>query len=185
MNALMLLLAIHGTTAMPVAAHTGPQVFAELRQLVGDWQGVGARQSLKVSYRMTANDTVLVETWTMSATRESMTLYALDGKELLATHYCPQGNQPRLRFTGVATDGRYQFAFKDASNLQNQQAEHQHAMWVKLDHVPGSAAGASRINRFSRGEIYLANTKQALSGDEIDDVVQFERVIGTKPGETH
>jgi hypothetical protein len=124
---------------------------------------------------------VLVETWTMSATSESMTLYALDGEELLATHFCPQGNQPRLRFSSVAADGRYQFVFKDASNLQNQQAEHQHAMWVKLDRVSGSA----RINRFSRGEIYLANSKQALAGDEVDDVVQFERIVVVKPGETH
>jgi hypothetical protein len=45
-----------------------------LKSFVGDWQGVteSGRQFL-VNYRLTVNDTVLVETWTMSSTRQSMT----------------------------------------------------------------------------------------------------------------
>ncbi len=180
MHLLPLLFAIHNA-AVPMPAselarnNTGPEVFAVLSRLVGDWQGTGARHSLKVSYRMTANNTVLVETWTMSPTRESMTLYALDGDGLLATHYCPQGNQPRLRYHNVGPEGRFQFVFKDATNLQDQQAQHQHAMWIQLDQ-PADQSSAQAIDQFSRGETYVSNQLRQLKGDEADDIVQFVRV---------
>ena len=35
---------------------------------------------------LVANESALVETWTMSPTRQSMTVYTLDGDRLLATH---------------------------------------------------------------------------------------------------
>jgi hypothetical protein len=73
-------------------------VFAKLQTLVGEWEGkTEAGRVLKVSYRLTANNTVLVETWTLGPQRESLTLYHMDNESLIATHYCALGNQPRLR----------------------------------------------------------------------------------------
>jgi hypothetical protein len=75
------------------------QAFQSLKALVGDWQGrTAAGRTFLVSYRLIANDSVLVESWTMSPTRTSMTVYHMDGDALIATHYCPQGNQPRLQY---------------------------------------------------------------------------------------
>ena len=85
-------------TAQP-APYRPDQAFQALKSLVGAWQGrTEAGRTFLVSYRLTANDTVLVETWTMSPTRQSMTVYHMDGDGLIATHYCPQGNQPRLQY---------------------------------------------------------------------------------------
>src|SRR5262245_5708255 len=75
-----------------------PAVFEQRKTLVGEWQGATAEgRQLSVSYRLTAGGTVLVETWTLGPGRESMTLYHLDRDDLVATHYCPIGNQPSLR----------------------------------------------------------------------------------------
>jgi hypothetical protein len=184
-HALILFIAMQGLTDTVASAKltgnaasaelTGAQVFAQLSRLVGDWQGTGEQQSLKVSYRMTAKNTVLVETWTMSPTSESMTLYALDNGDLLATHFCPQGNQPRLRYSGIGSDGRFLFSFKDATNLADAKAEHQHALWLKIELPKQAQASKQQTSQFSRGEIYIPNTQTTLTGKEVDDVVVFER----------
>jgi hypothetical protein len=128
----------------------GPdQTFTRLKSLVGDWQGrtEGGRTFL-VSYRLIASDSVLVETWTMSPTRTSMTVYHMDGATLIATHYCPQRNQPRLQYHPKLSGQRLEFRFRDATNLQDPHAAHQHAFWIEIS--PGAAA-------FSRNETYVEN----------------------------
>jgi hypothetical protein len=134
------------------SAQPGPlrpeQAFTRLRSLVGDWQGVteGGRQFL-VSYRLTANGTVLVESWTMSPTRQSMTVYHMDGAALIATHYCPQGNQPRLEYREASSNERLHFTFRDATNLPDTNVGHQHGFWIRF-HADGS---------FARNETYVEN----------------------------
>jgi hypothetical protein len=137
---------------LSVLAQPGPlrpdQAFQTLKSFVGDWQGVteNGRQFL-VSYRLTANDTVLVETWTMSPTRQSMTVYHMDGEALIATHYCPQGNQPRLQYRPDTSNERLHFTFRDATNLPDPNAAHQHEFWIRR-HADGSVA---------RNETYIEN----------------------------
>jgi hypothetical protein len=154
--------------SVPAFAGTPAQTaFKELSALVGDWEGVYSSGSPhRVSYKLTANGTVLVETWTMSPTRESMTIYALDGDRLLATHYCPQGNQPRLALVEKDGSGKYRFKFLDGTNLQDQNGSHQHAFWIKLD-LP---------KLFSRSETYIKNSQTALSGEDEEEAVVYHRV---------
>ena len=100
MNAKLILLASSlALTAAAAEPITPRAAFAQLQTLVGEWEGKTEKgRALKVSYRLTANNTVLIETWTLGPTRESLTLYHMDNESLIATHYCPLGNQPRLRF---------------------------------------------------------------------------------------
>ena len=81
------------------------------------WESTSGRPHT-VDFKLIANGTVLVETWTMSPTRISMTVYALDGTRLLATHFCPQGTQPRLRLAEKDAHGRYQFRFLDGTTCR-------------------------------------------------------------------
>ena len=104
---------------LPILAHadasTSQAAFARLSGLVGAWNGTLPDGRVHaVSYRLTAGDTVLVETWTMSPTRESMTMYHLDGDALIATHYCPQGTQPRLQLEDSSTPRACRSAFATA-----------------------------------------------------------------------
>jgi hypothetical protein len=101
-----------------------------------------------------------VETWTLSPTRESLTLYHRDGADLLATHYCPIGNQPRLRLATDKPGPRFQFEFVGATNLPSPDAAHQHSFWVEL-------RGADTL---VRSETYVEK------GEEGTEVVTFQRV---------
>jgi hypothetical protein len=102
---------------------------------------------------------VVVETWALSPTRESLTLYHMDKGALLATHYCPQGNQPRLRLTDAAAD-RMAFAFRDVTDLHPATESHQHAFSLRFDGP----------NRIARRETYRTGKT-----DETDTVA-FQRI---------
>ena len=119
-----------------------------------------------MAFRQSAGDSVLVETWTLASGRESMTLYTLDGERLLATHYCPQGNQPRLQFAGTDANGRWQFRFLDGGNLHVPGKSHQQAFWLKLD-ADGS---------FERGETYVENDAPSAADAPDGAAVRYTRV---------
>jgi len=147
-------------------ATSGKDVFHQLDTLLGTWTGrTKEGRAYTVAFRHTAGDSVLVETWTLASGRESMTLYALDGERLLATHYCPQGNQPRVEYTGTDAAGRWQFRFVDGTNLHVPGRSHQHAFWLKLD-ADGS---------FERGETYVDNDAPP-SAIEDGEAVRYTRM---------
>jgi len=102
----------------PPPLPTPQEDFERLKALVGEWEGkTEGGRVLRVSYRLTAKDTVLIETWTLGPGRESMTVYHLDGPRLVATHYCPIGNQPRLELKPQAGSDTLVFEFVSGSNL--------------------------------------------------------------------
>jgi hypothetical protein len=71
-----------------------------------------------------------MENWQFRGT-DALTLYHLDNETLMATHYCPLCNQPRLDLTEVR--GRhFRFSYVSATNLVSRDKEHQHAFEIKL-----------------------------------------------------
>ena len=157
MQRLLILLVL--TLAAPAKAEdvSARQAFERLSALQGRWTGTFANgKTHSVEYRASAGGSALIETWALSPTRESITIYALDGDRLLATHYCPQGNQPRLEFKGVDDAGKYQFAFVDGTNLQNPEGWHQHAFWVRFDDE----------THYTRNETYVPNQGDAEAAAE-------------------
>lgn len=97
----------------PVSAE---DALAQLSELVGTWRDADRPGSpLRIRFYLTAGGTVLVESWEARGQPHSLTLYHRDGPDLIATHYCPQGNQPRLKLT---PSGRsLAFAFRDSTDL--------------------------------------------------------------------
>jgi hypothetical protein len=125
--------------------------FDELKKLCGEWTGTNADgRTEKVSYRMVANDTVLVEAWVLGSGREALTLYHRDGNDLIATHYCPRGNQPRLKLKSASSEKGFVFEFVSATNLPDPEAAHQHRFEIQIHGT----------DSFSRGETYLEKGKQ-------------------------
>lgn len=150
MNAKIILLAsLLALTSVYAADDVSPRaVFAKLQTLVGEWEGkTEAGRVLKISYRLTANNTVLVETWTLGPQRESLTLYHMDNESLIATHYCPIGNQPRLRFKQGGSASLFAFEFVSATNLPKPEAAHQHSFEVEI----------LQPNSIARSETYMEN----------------------------
>jgi hypothetical protein len=86
-------------------ALTPAETFEALKKLCGEWKGTTANGGAeKITYRLIAADTVLLEAWVLSSGREALTVYHRDGDDLIATHYCPRGNQPRLKLTSASAE---------------------------------------------------------------------------------
>ena len=95
-------------------------LFDRMKSLVGVWEGQWSpgTTSTIVTYSLTGNSSVLVEDYLVGQTTMS-TLYHLDGDELMLTHYCSVGNQPRMKLAAVSPDGlELVFDQFDGTNLE-------------------------------------------------------------------
>ncbi len=122
-----------GTVADATAA------FSRLKSLAGEWEADTTMGKVHVSYELIAGGTALVERESSEHMAPMMTVYHLDGKRLMLTHYCMAGNQPRMEAAGYdAAAGRLRFRFLDATNLPNPAAGHMHAAelrFIDRDHM--------------------------------------------------
>ena len=108
------------------------EAFAQLTRMVGTWRPADKPESpIRIRFYLTARGTVLVESWEARGQPHSLTIYHRDGEALLATHYCPQGNQPRLALAGRDPSGLH-FVFRDATDLDPAKESHQHDLWFDL-----------------------------------------------------
>jgi hypothetical protein len=74
----------------------------------------------------------LVESWERDGQPYSLTLYHRNGSTLMATHYCPQGNQPRLTLTSGSTAKTVRFLFQDATDLDPKREAYLHELTFDL-----------------------------------------------------
>ena len=113
----------------PNKAIDGRAAFERLRGLVGTWSFTvdGRRVSDDATFRMAANDRVLVEDM-----GGMVTMYHLDGDKLIMTHYCNAGNQPRMRMT-KADEDNIAFEMYDITNLATPTSYHSNTLNVKFE----------------------------------------------------
>ena len=92
------------------------------RTFRGSWVATTSTGSrITETFRLISNDTVLVEAFVTPSGRETMSVYHLDHGALMLTHYCSQGNQPRLRAALIGDDSIV-FRFLDATNVLDGEA---------------------------------------------------------------
>ena len=85
--------------------------------LAGNWRATTAEgRNIDTSYRVVSRGSALVETFTTASGTETLTVYHRDGRALMLTHYCAQGNQPRIEATEAAPD-KIVFELLDATNV--------------------------------------------------------------------
>lgn len=121
--------------------------FERLLGLAGTWKVEESTGEFRIVFESTANGTVLLESWMAGARRHSLTVYQLDGERVLATHYCPQGNQPRLSHQGGAGEGTIDFAFLDATGLDGPDESHQHALSFAFPEGEGPLVRSERYRK--------------------------------------
>ena len=105
--------------AEDIPADIAAQQFARIASLEGRWR-VAETDALEIVFEITARGQTVVERWETASGLHSMTVYHRDGEKIIATHYCPQGNQPRLEtVTGDAAGGKdhIAFALRDITGL--------------------------------------------------------------------
>ena len=117
----------------PSQVKSEAEVFEALKSLVGCWEGVTDKgRVIKVTYTLHANDSVLMEAWTLGPRSNALTLYHMDSASLMATHYFPLRNQPRLLLSRVKSPETFAFEFCSATNLPNLNVAHQQSFEVNL-----------------------------------------------------
>jgi hypothetical protein len=104
-----------------------PAAFARLKSLAGDWEASGGGGKVRLSYRVIAGGTAVVEREQGEHMPEMLTVYYMDGNRLLLTHFCMAGNQPRMEAASYdPATGDLQFRFLDVTNLTTPGAGHMH-----------------------------------------------------------
>ncbi|MFQ5797102.1 MAG: hypothetical protein ACE5H0_00250 [Bacteroidota bacterium] len=115
--------------------------FDKLKALAGEWQGKNPDGTpLRLTYQLFSGGSALVETMEPGGDHPSMiTVYHLDGDNLMMTHYCSAQNQPRMRAKPVASKvNKIEFSFVDATNLANPSDGCMHKLVVTFvddDHI--------------------------------------------------
>jgi hypothetical protein len=133
MNSLKMLVAVAVFTGLGVAQQPSPPAqssaaFDKLKSLAGEWEGKASEGGKEIpattSFRLVSDGSVLMNVLASQTPHEMVTMFHMDGGDLLATHYCAAHNQPRFLFVFASDPNVVAFEFKDATNLSSPTAPH-------------------------------------------------------------
>jgi hypothetical protein len=108
----------------------------KMKSLVGTWVAVGedgkpTEQVMSV-IKLTAGGSAVHETFFPGQPMEMVSVYTAEGSDVLMTHYCVLGNQPRMKASPSASDKQIKFEFAGGSNLDVNKDKHMHAATLTL-----------------------------------------------------
>src|SRR5262245_24308465 len=103
--------------------------FDLIKKLEGSWESTDKEHPCTVTYKPGSGGTVMVETMAMSNHAEMLTVYHPDGDDLVLTHYCMVGNQPRMRAAKEQKTGTLRFDFDGGANMKPSD-RHMHSLTV-------------------------------------------------------
>ena len=134
----VLVLAAGSALAAPPLAITAakPAAFEGLKSLAGEWIAaedgeMAEKGDLVARYAVTAAGSAVVETVFPGSSHEMVTVYHADGPDLVLTHYCMEGNQPRMRVKNAA-GSRLEFAYDGGTNIDPKRDRHMHSARLEL-----------------------------------------------------
>jgi hypothetical protein len=121
------------------AAHPGLE---RVKKLAGTWveadkDGKPTDKVVSV-FKITAGGSAVQETLFPGQPMEMVSVYHLDGADLLMTHYCALGNQPRMKADPKSPANQIQFKFVGGTNLDPAKDMHMHEgtlTFVDDDHI--------------------------------------------------
>jgi hypothetical protein len=135
------------------AATTAADAFASLKRLQGEWRGPAMQKGMPPShsiYRVTAGGSAVQETIFPGTKMEMLSVYHMDKGNLLMTHYCMLGNQPRMKLnTRKSTATELVFDFDGGTNLNPRRDMHMHSLRLTLPNP--SKKGPQKITGSSEG----------------------------------
>lgn len=133
-SALALAVSLAASPMSYAAPPDASAAFTQLKALEGRWVGHVQKADgppAEVTYRNISGGTAVMEVLFPGTPHEMTSIYHLDGDQLVMTHYCAMGNQPRMKL--VAVDGnRLRFDFTGGSNMDPQKSTHIHGGEIRL-----------------------------------------------------
>jgi hypothetical protein len=137
----MLLLALSLATYGEDKTSKSPQApsnsaFEKMKKLAGTWvvadeDGKPTDQVISI-IKVTAGGSAVHETHFPGQPQEMVSVYTLDGPDLVMTHYCVLGNQPRLKADRNSSANQISFEFAGGSNLDPAKDRHMHSATLTI-----------------------------------------------------
>jgi len=147
-----------------------PAAFDRLRKLVGKWEGTedtpDGKKKVAVEYQLTSAGTVLTERLFPGKPHEMFTLYHGDGDDILMTHYCALGNQPRMKLAKSGNSKMLKFVFVDGTSMESADDPHMHQL--KMTFVDGD-----RIKH--EWEFHAGGKRQRVVRFELERVAEAKK----------
>ena len=96
--------------------------FEKMKTLQGDWVGTmmegGKEYPTTTRFKLVSDGSALMDYLAEGKPEEMVTVFHMDGSELMATHYCSAHNQPRFVAVPGGDTNRIVFKFKDGTNIE-------------------------------------------------------------------
>jgi hypothetical protein len=114
----------------------------KIKKLVGTWvaadkDGKPTDQVVSV-FKLTGAGSAVHETIMPGTAHEMVSVYHLDGKDVVLTHYCALGNQPKMKLDPASKDKELKFVFAGGTNIDPAKDMHMHEGSITLvddDHI--------------------------------------------------
>ena len=102
----------------------------KMKKLVGTWlvadkDGKPTDQVASI-IKLTAGGSAVHETLFPGQPQEMVSIYTVDGPDLIMTHYCVLGNQPRMKADPNSSANQIVFQFAGGGNLDPKKDKHMH-----------------------------------------------------------
>jgi hypothetical protein len=114
--------------------------YERIKSLAGQWEGKGERIGTEIlDIDVMAKGSCVLEKSRFAHGDEDgmVTMYHLDGPNLLLTHYCMAKNQPRLKATEISDDGKtILFTFLDGTNMASRDVGHMDKVRIEFGDNP-------------------------------------------------
>ncbi|MBV9479584.1 MAG: hypothetical protein JO249_02380 [Acidobacteria bacterium] len=108
--------------SMPLPAQNNSErAFATFKSLNGRWaiESNGKTLPIEMRYEVGSKESIVIEQF-----GKELSVIYLDGENLLMTHFCNAGNQPRLRLKEGGQPGVLEFEMFDITNLKDASTPH-------------------------------------------------------------
>jgi hypothetical protein len=129
------------TTGKPPAAPQHPGL-ERLKKLAGTWAAADAdgkpTDQIVSVIKVTAGGSAVQETLFPGQPHEMLSVYHCDGADLVMTHFCMLGNQPRMKADPKSPPNQLCFKFAGGSNLNPAKDKHMHEgtlTFLDEDHI--------------------------------------------------
>jgi hypothetical protein len=118
------------------AGKSAQAAFDRLTKLAGDWvaldkDGKPTNQVVS-SIKVTSRGSAIQETLFPGQDHEMVTIYHVNGNDLVLTHYCMLHNQPHLKLDPSSTDNKFVFKFVNGANIDPAKDMHMHDVTLTI-----------------------------------------------------
>jgi len=128
-----------GKTVNPATiVYDDQSAFNYIKTLAGNWERTGGAgrehgtSSSVVSFKISAAGSTVMQTYNAGKPNEMVSVYHMDGKTLLMTHYCALQNAPVMKFRKTDKPGEIKLDFFGGTNFDPKVDAHAHEALLRI-----------------------------------------------------